>query len=109
MNCNATAMVRCPAGGCAAGETGETMEQPISIHVPRNGGTGSFCIATGCEDAVIEPTLTRAIGWTAIVRTNERTHKSAELTIARDHTFTLRDAGSMSILTWTGTCDPSGS
>jgi len=109
LNCNATDMIRCPVGGCAAGEAGEPMQTPISIHVPRAGGAGSFCIATGCEDAVIEPTQARSPGWTAIVRTNDRTNKNAELTIARDLTFTLRDAGRLSIVTWAGVCDASGS
>jgi hypothetical protein len=109
VSCNATHSVRCPATGCVHGEAGEPMDLPISIHVPRVGGAGSFCFATGCEDAVIEPTQTRGPVWTAIVRTNERTNKNAELTIARDLTFTLRDAGSLSIATWSGVCDPSGS
>ena len=109
MSCNATDMIRCPANGCAPGEAGEPMQTPISIHVPRGGGAGTFCMATGCEDAVIERTQTRAPGWTAIVHTNERSNKDAELTIAHDLTFTLRDAGNLSIVTWTGACDPAGS
>ena len=85
------------------------MQTPISIHVPRAGGAGTFCMATGCENAVIEPTQTRRSGWTAIVHTDERSNKDAELTIARDLTFTLRDADNLSIITWTGACDPAGS
>jgi hypothetical protein len=109
MSCNADRALTCPAGGCATGQTGEEWQAPISLHVPRNGGTGRFCLATGCEDARIEPTLSRALGWTAIVHTDERTNKDAELTIMRDGRFTLRDAGEMSISTWEGICQAAGS
>jgi hypothetical protein len=109
MSCNADRALTCPATGCTAGQAGEEWLAPISLHVPRNGGTGSFCLATGCEDARIEPTLTRALGWTAIVHTDERTNKDAELTIMRDGSFTLRDAGEMSISTWSGHCQAAGS
>lgn len=89
---------------------GETMTVPIALDVPDRGGGGRFCIATGCEAARFEPTLTRAQGWTAIMRTNERTNYNAELEIARDlHTFRLRQADSDGVSTWTGTCNAAGS
>jgi hypothetical protein len=110
LSCNAADMRRCPAGGCAEGEEGEAMQTHISVHVPDGGGEGRFCIATGCEDAQFEPRLTRALGWSAIMRTDDRTNYNAELEISRDlRTFTLRNAGSASILTWTGECSPAGS
>ncbi len=110
LSCNAADMRRCPAGGCAEGDEGEAMTTNISLHVPDRGGAGRFCIATGCEDAQFEPKLTRALGWTATMRTDDRTNYAADLEIARDlRTFTLRNASSSSILTWTGECSPAGS
>jgi hypothetical protein len=110
LSCNASQMRQCPVGGCAAGQQGEQMEQNISLHVPDRGGEGRFCVATGCEDAQFEPKLTRALGWTATMRTNDRTNYAADLEIARDlRTFTLRQADSSSIDTWTGECSPAGS
>ena len=110
LNCNAGEMRQCPAGGCTATEPGETSTLYISLAVPNRGGDGRFCIATGCEDAQYEPTLTRALGWTATMRTNDRTSYSADLEIARDlRTFTLREASSEGINTWTGECSPAGS
>lgn len=110
LSCNASEMRQCPAGGCAAGQQGEQMELNISLHVPDRGGQGRFCIATGCENAHFEPTLTRARGWTATMRTDDRTNYAADLEIARDlRTFTLRQADSSSIDTWTGECSPAGS
>lgn len=108
--CNAQEVRQCPAGGCAAGEQGEMMTLPISLHVPDRGGAGRFCIATGCEDAQFEPTLTRALGWTATMRTNDRTSYDANLEIARDlRTFTLRQRDADGVSTWTGECSPAGS
>jgi hypothetical protein len=49
------------------------------------------------------------MGWTAIVHTTDRTNKDAELTIRRDGTFTLRDAGEDGVSTWTGVCQAAGS
>lgn len=110
LSCNAGDMRQCPAGGCAPGQEGEAMTLYISLLVPDRGGQGRFCIATGCEDAQFEPTLTRALGWTAIMRTNDRTEYNADLEIARDlRTFTLRRADSDGIDTWTGECSPAGS
>jgi hypothetical protein len=78
--------------------------------VPDRGGAGRFCIATGCENAQFEPTLTRALGWTATMRTDDRTNYSASLEIARDlRTFTLRQRDSDGVSTWTGECSPAGS
>lgn len=91
-------------------EDGEAMTLYISLHVPDRGGAGRFCIATGCEDAQFEPTLTRAAGWTAIMRTNDRTEYNAELEIARDlRTFRLRQSDSSGVGAWTGTCQAAGS
>lgn len=110
LSCNASDMRQCPAGGCAAGQQGEAMTMPISLHVPDRGGQGRFCIATGCEDAQFEPTLTRALGWTAAMRTNDRTGYNANLEIARDlRTFTLRQRDSGGVSTWSGECSPAGS
>ena len=101
LSCNASDMTR--------GDR-ETMTLHISLGVPDRGGAGRFCIATGCEDARFEPTLTRAPGWTAIMRTDDRTNYSAELEIARDlQTFRLRQADSSGVSTWTGTCNAAGS
>lgn len=101
LSCDASEMTR---------EDGETMTLYISLHVPDRGGAGRFCIATGCEDAAFEPTLTRALGWTAIMRTNDRTEYNAELEIARDlRTFRLRQSDSSGVSTWTGTCQAAGS
>ncbi|MGE0664545.1 MAG: hypothetical protein AB7H66_04160 [Hyphomonadaceae bacterium] len=110
LNCNSGDMRQCPVGGCAPGQEGEHMTLHISLHVPDRGGEGRFCIATGCEDADFEPTLTRALGWTAIMRTDDRTNYAADLEISRDlRSFTLRQADSSSIDTWTGECSPAGS
>ncbi len=99
----------CNAGEMT-GEDGEAMTLYISFHVPDRGGQGSFCIATGCEDAAFEPTLTRAAGWTAIMRTNDRTEYNSELEIARDlRTFRLLQSDSSGVSTWTGTCQAAGS
>jgi hypothetical protein len=101
LSCNASEMT--PSDG-------ETMTLPIALDVPDRGGSGRFCIATGCEDARFEPMLTRAQGWTAIMRTNDRTNYNAELEIARDlRTFRLRQADSSGVSTWTGTCNAAGS
>lgn len=110
LSCNASQMHQCPVSGCAPGQQGELMELNISLHVPDRGGEGEFCVVTGCEKAEFEPRLTRALGWTATMRTNDRTNYAADLEIARDlRTFTLRQADSSSIDTWTGECRPSGS
>lgn len=86
------------------------MTTHISLRVPDRGGAGRFCIATGCEAAQFEPQLTRALGWSAIMRTNDRTSYNANLEIARDlRTFTLRQASSSGTSTWTGECSPAGS
>ena len=111
LSCNASEVRQCPAGGCTAASPGETMTLHISLSVPDRGGEGRFCIATGCEDAQFEPTLTRALGWTATMRTNDRTEYAANLEIARNlQTFTLRQADENgSSDTWTGECSPAGS
>jgi hypothetical protein len=110
LSCNASDMRQCPVGGCAAGQAGEQMELNISLHVPDRGGQGRFCIATGCEDARFEPTLTRAPGWTATMHTDDRTNYAADLEISRDlRTFTLRQTDERSIDTWTGECSAAGS
>lgn len=89
---------------------GEPSTMHISLHVPDRGGQGRFCLATGCEDAQFDPTLTRALGWTAIMRTNERTNFNAELEIARDlRSFTLRQGGDDGVSAWSGTCSAAGS
>ncbi len=111
LNCNASELRSCPAGGCTASSPGETTTLYISLSVPDRGGQGRFCIATGCEDAQFEPTLTRALGWTATMRTNDRTDYAANLEIARNlQTFSLRQAGENGGSdTWTGECSPAGS
>jgi hypothetical protein len=101
LSCNASDMTQ---------SGGETMTLYISLHVPDRGGVGRFCIATGCEDARFEPTVSRARGWTAVMRTSDRTEYNADLEIARDlQTFTLRQADSGVVNTWTGTCSAAGS
>lgn len=110
MSCNASAAIHCPLGGCEQGQPVEPNRTPISLFVPAQGGAGNFCIATGCEDAEIEPTLTRALGWTARVTTNDRTAMQAELEIARDErTFRLRWPQDDGVMTWDGECQPAGS
>jgi len=101
--------VNCNASDFRAA-SGEVSTLYISLNIPDRGGAGEFCIATGCEPATYEPTLTRAPGWTAIMRTSERTNHNADLEIARDlRTFTLRTAYSGGSDTWTGECSPAGS
>lgn len=111
LNCDASELRQCPAGGCTASSPGETTTLYISLSVPDRGGEGRFCIATGCEDAQYEPTLTRALGWTATMRTNDRTEYEANLEVARDlRTFTLSQTGENGgIDSWTGECSPAGS
>lgn len=111
LNCNASELRSCPAGGCTASSPGETTTLYISLSVPNHGGEGEFCIATGCEAAQYVPRLTRALGWTATMRTNDRTDYTADLEIARNlQTFTLRQAGENDgSETWTGQCSPAGS
>jgi hypothetical protein len=87
---------------------GEISTLNISVAVPDRGGAGRFCIATGCEAATFEPTLTRALGWTAIMHTNDRTEYNANLEISRDlRTFTLSEGAGGGV--WTGTCSAAGS
>ena len=101
LNCNASEQ-RSP--------NGESSTLYISLSVPDRGGAGRFCIATGCEDAAFEPTLTRALGWTAVMRTNDRTNYNASLEISRDlQTFTLAEDDSSGGGVWTGTCSAAGS
>jgi len=110
LSCNAGELRQCPAGGCPGGLGGEVVQIPISLHVPDRGGVGRFCMATGCEDARFEPTLTRALGWTAQMITNDRSSMRADLEIARDlRTFTLRHGDSDGMSTWAGECSPAGS
>lgn len=110
LSCNASEAKQCPSGGCAPGVEGEAWLVPISLQVPNGGGDGRFCIATGCEDALYIPMLSRAPGWTALMRTNDRTTYNAELEINRDlRTFTLRQGDSEGTSTWTGSCSPAGS
>jgi hypothetical protein len=91
-------------------DQGEPVALPISILAPTGGGTGRFCMATGCETAQFEPTSGRASGWTAIMRTNDRTNYNADLEIARDlRSFTLRQVDSDGASTWTGACSAAGS
>ncbi|MGD9816697.1 MAG: hypothetical protein AB7Q23_12450 [Hyphomonadaceae bacterium] len=98
--------VTCNAGDHRAAN-GEASTLYISLFVPDRGGGGEFCIATGCEAATYEPTLTRAQGWTAIMRTNDRTAYNATLEISRDlRTFTLRERDGAG---WSGTCSAAGS
>jgi hypothetical protein len=67
-------------------------------------------MATGCEDARFEPTLTRALGWTAVMITDDRSSMRADLEIARDlRTFRLRHSEDDGVSTWTGECSPAGS
>jgi hypothetical protein len=97
LNCNASEQ-RAPDG--------EVSTLYISLSVPDRGGAGQFCIMTGCEAATFEPTLTRALGWTAIMRTNDRTEYNANLEISRDlQTFTLSEGSGV----WSGTCNAAGS
>jgi hypothetical protein len=101
LNCNASEQ-RAP--------NGEVSTLYISLSVPDGGGIGRFCIATGCEDATFEPTLTRALAWTAIMRTDDRTNYAANLEISRDlQTFTLGEGNSAGGSVWTGTCSAAGS
>lgn len=109
LSCNAGDVRQCPAGGCTADNPGEQSTLYISISVPRRGGEGRFCIATGCEDATFTPQASNN-AWAATMRTNDRTNYSANLEIARDErTFTLREGNSDGASTWTGTCSAAGS
>jgi hypothetical protein len=110
LSCNASDQSFCAPGECAGGEGGTVSPLPISLHVPAGGGEGRFCMATGCEDAHFEPTLTRALGWTATMTTNDRSSLTADLEISRDlRTFRLRDGDSEGVSTWSGECSPAGS
>jgi hypothetical protein len=110
LSCNADEVRHCPAGGCPAGEGGSVTQIPISLSVPDGGGAGRFCMATGCEDARFEPRLTRALGWTAVMITDDRSSMRADLEIARDlRTFRLRQSEDDGVSTWTGECSPAGS
>ena len=109
LSCNAGDVRLCPAGGCTAEQPGEQSTLYISLTTPRRGGEGRFCIATGCENATFTPRASNG-AWAATMRTNDRTNYTADLQIARDErTFTLREANSDGISTWTGTCSPAGS
>ena len=110
LNCNASELRSCPAGGCTASSPGETTTLYISLSVPDRGGQGRFCIATGCEDATIAPTLTRALGYTAVVAADDRTHTRADLEVARDlQSFRMRQHAEGTVTTWNGVCSPAGS
>ncbi len=109
LSCNASEAQRCPAGGCS-GQEDETWAAPISLLAPGSGGVGRFCLATGCENARVTPTQTRALGWTARVDTNDRTEMSMELEITRDRSaFRLRHADGGTLTTWSGSCQAAGS
>lgn len=100
LSCNASEVVR-------AGSPPMTIY--ISLEVPNNGGSGNFCIATSCEDAVYEPAPS-STGYAATMRTNDRTSWTADLEIARNlRSFTLRQTDSDGFSTWTGTCNAAGS
>jgi hypothetical protein len=104
-SCNADEMIQRGPNGA---ET--RMQLPISVSIPASGTAGEFCMATGCEPARIEPTLTRALGWTARVITNERSSMNAEIEISRDRSsFRLRRASSESSDEWSGACNAAGS
>jgi hypothetical protein len=90
-------------------DRGDPVALPISLSVPDGGGAGRFCIATGCEDAQFEPTAAPGGGWTAIMRTNDRTSYNADLEISRDlRSFTLWHADSEGAGVWSGTCSAAG-
>jgi hypothetical protein len=104
-SCNADELVQRAANGA---ET--RMHLPISLSIPARGTAGQFCMATGCEAARIEPTLTRALGWTARVITNDRSSMNAELQISPDRSsFRLRLADSEGSEEWAGACNAAGS
>lgn len=109
MSCNANSATLCPNGGCGAGNHGREWNAPISLHVPRGGGTGRFCLATGCENAEFGHVLTRAPGWSARMLTRDRTSLAGDLNITRDLAFTLRTPQEGETATWSGTCSPAGS
>lgn len=91
-------------------DQGELVALPISILAPTGGGTGRFCMATGCEAAQFEPAPGRGTGWSAIMRTDDRTNYTANLEISRDlRSFTLRQVDAGGASTWTGTCSAAGS
>ena len=101
--CNADEMIQRGADG---EET--RMQLPISVFIPARGTAGEFCMATGCEPARIEPTLTRALGWTARVITNDRSSMTAEIEISRDRSsFRLSRAEGGE--EWRGSCNAAGS
>ena len=103
--CNADELVHRRANGAV-----ERMSLPISLSVPGRGTAGELCMATGCEAARVEPTLTRALGWTARVITDDRSSMNAELEISRDRSsFTLRRADSDGVEEWSGFCNAAGS
>ncbi|MBX9746046.1 MAG: hypothetical protein K2X34_04040 [Hyphomonadaceae bacterium] len=101
LSCDASEVVR---------DNAPPMTIYITLEVPNNGGDGNFCIATGCETAVFEPTSSSSGGYAAIMRTNDRTNWSANLEIAQNlRSFTLRQTDSEGTSTWTGTCNAAGS
>lgn len=111
LSCNAGEVQDCPVGGCTAANPGEASTIYISLLVPRAGGEGNFCIATGCESATYTtPASTTSGPVTSQMTTNDRTEYRADLQIARDlRTFTLRQADGDGVSTWTGECSAAGS
>ncbi|MBY0565420.1 MAG: hypothetical protein K2P58_14715 [Hyphomonadaceae bacterium] len=99
----------CSAGKFVRGGGAAPVPLPISLTVPATSAAGNFCMATGCEDARIEPTQTRALGWTALVSTNDRSTMRMELEISRDRrSFRLRDTAEDGG-EWSGVCMVAGS
>jgi hypothetical protein len=101
LNCNASEQ-RAP--------NGEVSTLYIALSVPKRGGVGEFCIATGCEAATFDLAQTRSLSWTGTMRTRDRTDYNANLEISRDlSTFTLSEGSSDGRSVWTGTCNAAGS
>lgn len=110
LSCHADAARVCTGSGCAPGPDAEVWNAPISLSVPAINMTGRFCLATGCENAQIEPTRSPAPGYNARVSTDDRTQMRSDLTIAEDlSTFTLRWTDEGQTRVWSGVCSPAGS
>lgn len=109
LSCNAGDVRQCPAGGCSASEPGEASTLYISLQVPARGGSGQFCIATGCEGATFTPEATNS-GFDFTMRTSDRTQYASRLRIASDErSFTFSEANDGGMSTWTGECSVAGS
>ncbi len=107
-----THALSCNASEARRAAPAEPLLVPISIYVPSApGDTPRFCMATGCEDAVLTPVSASDGSWRARLTTQERGAMNMNLVISPDRrSFTLTHIGEDGGAdTWEGACQAAGS